>query len=105
MDPHGDMDHGCAGMGEDQQRQDKDKCLDSNPRGDNVMSSRRGALHPQQEQRWEDVLIHLLYVRDSVFAKTELMLCEALCVRDKTSQPTSRNFVGFTLDLFCNHYG
>lgn len=30
MGPHGDMDHGYAGIGEDQQRQDKDKCLDSN---------------------------------------------------------------------------
>lgn len=38
----------------------------SYPRGDNVMSSRRGPLHPQQEQSWDDVLIHLLYVRDSI---------------------------------------
>lgn len=30
MGPCGDMDHGYAGIGEDQQRQDKDKCLDSN---------------------------------------------------------------------------
>lgn len=30
MVSYGDMDHGCAGMREDQQKQDRDKCLDSN---------------------------------------------------------------------------
>lgn len=54
-----------------------------------------GPLHPEQEQSWDDVLIHLVHVRDPVFANTELMLCGAPCVMDKTSQPTSRNCMDF----------
>lgn len=62
-------------------------------RGDKVVKpGAQGApLPPEQEQSWADVLIHLVHMRNPVFANTELMLCGAPCVMDKTSQPTSRS--------------
>lgn len=104
MCPHGDrtdrqLHHGCAGLGG---RIDKGRTRTNvsiqplspeHPRGDNVVrpGAQGGPLHPQQEQSWDDVLIHLVHTRDPVFANTGLMLCGAPHVMAKTSQPTSRS--------------